>query len=1366
MVKIRSANEIILNLLDFYRTSQPEANISPGSVIRDLFIEAPAGQISLLYDELSKISNLQALRLAVGSDLDKLAQNFGVSRKAAAKSSGVAIFTFSSIPATVSLSAGELVFSSNGSSFSIANGVSVNPNYLNLYKSVAAKYANDLSFLNITDQYAIEVTVQCTTPGSSGNIDKYAINSTNIVGVSNVTNVIPFTGGTDQEDDATFRNRVLAIFSGSNVGTALGYKNTALSDPSVLDALVIEPGDPLMTRDGSVVTLNSDGSYTIVSEGQGGKVDVIILGTRESEYIDTFIYQDKSNNNDPTDTKNIYVLGQIAADANKTVTRRRIDDINNSTLPAQPVDEVLEVTGSLSGSNFVPKTTDSLGRISGNYELIKDTGIYAGSPFGFDKFHWVSNKISLFEEDRVKGKFCGQDNLTFTDVLEIPQIQQNISIINENSTISNGDRSYLQLLHTPITNVTRVFNVNTGERYTIVNQNPDGNGSVNTTGRIQISGNTLPTSSDVLQVDYTWILNFDPYVDYDGRYLNNNPRSVQDSIDWGIANTVRKEFISFSLDGSGAFYSGLSKHPVNYIVSANVFSRMDGYVSTVSSGNFAGRMAIYLNGIAQDIANIDSIRLQNSNLEVYNTAQNDGVFFSQRVVLGANIVYNYTIILPSDTPVVQNEHVTVIYNVYDSFRVGNINGNFSNNQITIPAANIVSAASLTSPIASIVLDVSYVSNVQNALVNSITNFPISRLGNGFISSSNAGFLNNFVDNVSKIENQVVQKNSLNQLYITLSINSNDYYLSANNVLSAIRLGDGKELWNADNLGTVSQDSNSNYLLIFNGYNSPAVGDKVMIVYYPLDNNRSQPFTFLNSTIRRDISTLQFDYVNSNFYVPFYTLTSQASVQFQLIDPTTGLVVSSGSDGYIVPSLDFSQAVFGSLSFNFGSIINIPSLKLRVMNSSIVNNNAIYDIDGYNSTNNTINILNVLSNLDLSQISIIRVLDGKDLWNSSCSIDFVNRRFIIPNDDVMSAGDEVLVVYFVSRNLRQTPSRLAITTTDQINNSGVITVYGETITKVADVVFTAIYTGLKQNISEAIRTFLSINSNTSIPSNTSLIRVVKLEKVNATTDNQVISVINSFDVQGTQIKNGIYYSNEMIVNNSLDVFDLILPPTENNNTYVPQIGDKLRITFYYSTVGDNEALFFTRNGTLYTNKIFAFIDKAYISSGFTASQSTKFTISYFNQPANGSRYQAFYDYLAPKQNERITIRYNYNKLIGDTTFNIESSRPITADVLVKAATKVLVDITMNIVVKTEFSSSSDVVVQDVKDKITSAINTNVLGDVLNGSDLISVAQGVNGVDRVRIIYFNKDGVTGQVLTITAQKNEYFSANSVIINTESR
>lgn len=1359
MVTIKSTNEIVLNLVDFFKVAQPDLDTKPGTVARDLFIDAPSSQIALLYDELGKISNLQSLRLVAGSDLDKLSQNFGATRKAATKASGVGLLTFASIPAVISVPAGSLITASNGSTFTVQNGISVNPAQANAYKAIAVKYQANLSFLGITDQFAVEVTVQASTAGIAGNLSQYSLSQTSIAGVSNVTNVFPFTGGADQENDATFRNRVLAIFSGSNVGTTLGYQNLALSNPAVSDAIVVGPGNPLMTRDGTQVVQNPDGSFTIISEGTGGKVDIVILGSTLTVFTDTFIYLDKSNNNDPTNAANNFVLGQIPGDANKTITQKRIDDIAAGTLPAQPVEEILEVTGSLSGTNFVPMTVDSLGRISGNYQLIKDTGNYGGSPWGFDTFHWVSNQI-VFNEDRVKGQFNGQDATTFTNVLQIPNVTQNISISNENSQVSASDHSMIQLLHTPATNVTRVFNANTGETYTVINQNVNGTGTVNTSGVIQISGNTLPSTNNILQVDYTWIVSYDPFSDYDGKILNNNPRPSTDSVDWGLSNAVRTERVLFTPNVANNFYVGNTKHSITSVVSANYFSFTRGIVIASSVPNFTNRLEISLSALDNPVNTIENIRLTNTQQELYNTSEDDGFVINNRIVVGTQIKYNVIIVLPTDTSAVLDDEVSITYNQVDAFNVVGSTGSSSGNQVTVPAVNIPTSTS------QIFLDVTYIAALVNLFTTGITSFPLSRSGNGYLTNNSIGSINNIKSNTMKRENQTIQLNGLSQPFITLSISSTDFSLLPSQVISVIDLASGLEIWDSDFPGTVTTDINGNYVLTFTtGFHAPNTGDNVLVLYFADDINRVQPFTYNNPVFEVNFQSLLFNFTTNNFYIPIHNFIVESGISFNVIDNTTGLSIASGSDGYISSvNSNGSNAVFGSLTVDFSSIDDLTGKSVRLINTLNVNNKGVYEIFSLGSSD-TINIGLPLENLGVNQVSIIRIADGKDLWTISGTIDATNNILNLPKNAVALQGDKVVVLLFDNQPLHQSPTKLSVTTADQVVNTGIITAAGTTVTQAASIVFKAINNGLRQNALEAFKTFLGLTSNSTISSNNYIVRIVSVKKVAVTTDNQILSTLATYDVFGTSVPNNVLYPNEMIMNTSLQNTEFILPSTTNNLTNVPSIGDSIEITFYFATENDSENMYFTKNGTLYTNKKFAFLEQMYVSSGFNASQSTRFTVAFFTQPATGSRYTAFYNYLAPKQNERILIQYNYNKAITDTTFIVETSRPITADVLVREAKQLLVDTTLNIVISSTFTNSAAIVLQNVKDTITSTINTNTLGATLSSSDLIAAAQAVSGVQRVRVLAFNQDGKVGQVLTLNCQEDQYFVANTVTINQES-
>ena len=1443
MVQIKSTNEIILSMIDFFKTALPNATVNPGSVLRDLMIDCPASQLALLYDQLAQISNLQSLRLVSGSDLDKLAQNFGSTRNLPTKSSGVALLTFSSIPATVAINAGSLITASNGSTFAVLNGISVAPSAANTYKSIAVQYQANLAFLGITDQYAVEVSVQATTPGSAGNISQYAINTTSIPGVSNATNTYPFTGGADQETDATFRNRVLAIFSGSNIGTALGYQNLALANTAVSAAIVVGPGNPLMVRDGTVVVENPDGSFTIISEGTGGKVDIYILGSILSTYTDTFIYLDKSNDNNPTNTLNNFVLGQIVTDAGKTITQKRLNDIANGTLPAQPVQQILSVTGTLSGANFIPATTNSLGITTGNYELIKDTGNYAGSPWGMDTFHWTSNQI-MFNEDLVKTQFNGQDPTTFSGVIDIPNATQNISITNENSNVLTSNNSIIQLLHVPATNVTRVFNANTGESYTVINQNFAGTGSTNTSGQIQISGNTLPSTSDILQVDYTWIVSYDPYSDYDGKLLNNNPRAAGDSVDWGISNAIRQERVLFNVNQSNTFFTGNTSLPVTSVVSANVFSSTRGMVVESTIPNFTNRLMVNIAAIDSAMNTIETMKLTDTSQEVYITAENDGFITNNRIVVGSQIKYNVLVVLPTDTTAVLGSLVTITYDPLDAFNVVGSTGSFSGSTVTVPVDNVLpevfvadkfvvwqiisnnvviatasdgyiipsagdplqadfysisnsfatvstsdtivimdSTASVSNngvfaitqvppttasnnitiqKSTQIYLDVTYIANVPNLLTVGITNFPISRAGNGYILNNSVGSINAIESNTMRRENQTIQLDASSQPYVVLSIDNVEFSLATSQVISVIDLTSLEEIWNADNPGSISANANNDYVLTFSGYNSPHAGDNVLVIYFAQDVARVQPFTFANPIDKVDFQSLLFNFTTNNFYVPIQNFIPETGIAFDIIDNTTGLSIGSAMDGYIsAVSSNAAVATFGSDTFNFANVDDLTGKTIRLMNTVNINNKGFYDILSITSAN-SITIGLPLANFSVNQVSVIRIRDGKELWTTAGTIDAVNNILNLPQNILALQNDAVVVILFGNKELHQSPTKVSVTVADQVVNTGIVTIAGTTITQVASVIFPAINNGLRQNALAAFKTFLGLTSNSTISSNNYMVRVVSVEKVNTTTNNQIISTAATYDVFGTTLSNNTLYSNEMIENETLQNTEFILPSTTNNINNAPSIGDNLLITFYYATDGNSENLYFTKNGTLYTNNKFALIDQIYISSGFNSSQSTRFTVSSFTQPATGSRYTAFYNYTAPKENERILIQYNYNQLITNVTFTVENARPIDADVLVKAAVEVLVDVTLSIIVSQTNINSAAIVLQNVQNAVTATINTNVLGATLFSSALIATAQGISGVNLVTINYFNKDGVAGQVSSLTCQENQYFAANTITIN----
>ena len=225
-----------------------------------------------------------------------------------------------------------------------------------------------------------------------------------------------------------------------------------------------------------------------------------------------------------------------------------------------------------------------------------------------------------------------------------------------------------------------------------------------------------------------------------------------------------------------------------------------------------------------------------------------------------------------------------------------------------------------------------------------------------------------------------------------------------------------------------------------------------------------------------------------------------------------------------------------------------------------------------------------------------------------------------------------------------------------------------------------------------------------------------------------------------------------------------------NTDNPVVtGMHLRVVFYYAKESGYEDLFFSRNGSAITNRRFGYVSSVNRLSGMQDSGGTisgKAIIDSFNQPASNSTYETDYNYTAPKENERITINFEYNKLITDATEAIESKRPITSDVLVKAATEIELDVSASIIVTTAYKDKSETVKQDVSDNITATLSASALGTTLDASDIINNAYNVAGLDRITISRFNKANVTGTKLSITAEKNQYLAPGTVTVTTEDR
>lgn len=180
-----SFQQILQGLLNDYRAITTfygyNLSVDPGSEIY-LRFSAMAGQMSVLYNLMNTLTNSKLIDTASGSDLDRVANDFGLQRRGATSSAGFVQLT-ASVPQT--LIAGSTLTGPNALQYQVTNTGVYSPNANVPINSVDTGTSTNLAIGNI---------MNWTTPQPN-------MSSTCLVSVA-------VTGGADAEDDSTLRNRL------------------------------------------------------------------------------------------------------------------------------------------------------------------------------------------------------------------------------------------------------------------------------------------------------------------------------------------------------------------------------------------------------------------------------------------------------------------------------------------------------------------------------------------------------------------------------------------------------------------------------------------------------------------------------------------------------------------------------------------------------------------------------------------------------------------------------------------------------------------------------------------------------------------------------------------------------------------------------------------------------------------------------------------------------------------------------------------------------------------------------------------------------------------------------------------------------
>jgi len=292
-------------VLSIFRAN-PQVDVKPGSVTRDTFIDpfsTEAQRIRFVVDFLHRAQSFatllplddpgftgtsvpvsqseykRALKLAffltsdqavqnlIDGAFDKLASNFGKTRRGGRRARGsVTIFTRTRPTTAISFPIGTLVIL-NGQRFRLTSPATISA-------------AGSGSFFNpSTGRYSTVAFVQAEAPGLAGNVAPSVGTIQNAPLGVQAQNEAPTFGGENEESNRQLALRAQGALSSVDSGTLQGYTQTALDVPGVAQVNVVDAGHPLMMRDRA-----DDGRHV------GGKVDIWVRGESTGTVSDAFAF--------------------------------------------------------------------------------------------------------------------------------------------------------------------------------------------------------------------------------------------------------------------------------------------------------------------------------------------------------------------------------------------------------------------------------------------------------------------------------------------------------------------------------------------------------------------------------------------------------------------------------------------------------------------------------------------------------------------------------------------------------------------------------------------------------------------------------------------------------------------------------------------------------------------------------------------------------------------------------------------------------------------------------------------------------------------------------------------------------------------
>ena len=261
-VQVKTRAELIQDLAAAVKNRDRSIETGFGPV-KDIVIDPVSLVLRELYLQVKHVFDVQFLKNAALmsiEELDLLGESLGIKRKGAIAAVGSVFFLTSNKPVTdITIPAGFPVATATN----VVGAVSFQ-SFVTTRTTTFFAASSDAFFNPDSGFFEFEIPIRALTPGTNGNVASGTVKTLQrqVPGIAAVINKSATSGGRDLETNAEYARRIRLALLGTDRGTVDGLRRFGLNDERVVDALVVQSGEPLLTR----------------TESVAGAIDVYIFG--------------------------------------------------------------------------------------------------------------------------------------------------------------------------------------------------------------------------------------------------------------------------------------------------------------------------------------------------------------------------------------------------------------------------------------------------------------------------------------------------------------------------------------------------------------------------------------------------------------------------------------------------------------------------------------------------------------------------------------------------------------------------------------------------------------------------------------------------------------------------------------------------------------------------------------------------------------------------------------------------------------------------------------------------------------------------------------------------------------------------------